>query len=594
MVESTEYGSIAVVVPDERQGLLRNTNKKDAVTHAGNGGPANVPWKLGTALVALLVIITLVIRNYPPNEEIDADLKAENLEQILNAAEPLFYLDQLVNHHDPATTTYAQRYFEKKKYFGGPGSPIFVILGGEDELDGLLYPWIHEHLAQTYNAVTFALEHRFFGQSWPVPQHQVTNADLAALLTPNQALWDAVRFIQHKRAELKCSLDRRQVATYCPVMTVGGSYPGFLSALMRFVHADVVDISYAASAPLNLYSHHVDVDAYYEKVTIEAERASPGCSAAVRHVLEAIHSDLYAIPRDDFVADALAEPYGLCKGSIPHYIQDGPTLADELVFIVATHLAEYNMMYYPPGPTRDLVKACQIFQQGRQQAEEEQEPADQHHRHRHHHHRHRHDSSYTPAPAAILATFLAMGNDADNNVDEREACYDLAGKELPDGPNATITGSDWSGIGSGDASIFWEFISCQLLSPTGFSASSMFPPREWSFAWERQHCYDRFQWNISPNGLEDEFHFDERANVTHLLLTNGLVDGWSLSSILQSDAPGVTVVNMENGAHHSDLDHHGPTLNDTDDVKAAFEQIRSVIGSWLDEIRSGGDENDAA
>jgi hypothetical protein len=101
-------------------------------------------------------------------------------------------------------------------------------------------------------------------------------------------------------------------------------------------------------------------------------------------------------------------------------------------------------------------------------------------------------------------------------------------------------------VGSDGASIFWDLFVLSIAITTGFSESSMFPARQWS---------------IAPNALKEEFHFDERASVTHLLLTNGIVDGWSLSSILQSEAPGVTVVNMVNGAHHSDLDHHGSTPN---------------------------------
>lgn len=36
--------------------------------------------------------------------------------------------------------------------------------------------------------------------------------------------------------------------------TAGGSYPGWLSAMMRIRYPEVVDISYAASAPLGFYS----------------------------------------------------------------------------------------------------------------------------------------------------------------------------------------------------------------------------------------------------------------------------------------------------------------------------------------------------
>ena len=50
-------------------------------------------------------------------------------------------------------------------------------------------------------------------------------------------------------------------------------------------------------------------------------------------------------------------------------------------------------------------------------------------------------------------------------------------------------------------------------------------------------------------------------------------------------SPGVKVVNMVNGAHHSDLSHTGPTENDTPDVKEAFVEITATIGKWLDDVR---------
>ena len=44
-----------------------------------------------------------------------------------------FFANQLVDHLDPinnANRTWTQRYYMSDKYFGGPGSPIFIILGG--------------------------------------------------------------------------------------------------------------------------------------------------------------------------------------------------------------------------------------------------------------------------------------------------------------------------------------------------------------------------------------------------------------------------------------------------------------------------------
>jgi hypothetical protein len=70
---------------------------------------------------------------------------------------------------------------------------------------------------------------------------------------------------------------------YCPVITVGGSYPGFLSAMMRTRYPGVVDMAYAASAPLRFYAQQIDQYEYYKVVTASAERSVKGCAHAVRY-----------------------------------------------------------------------------------------------------------------------------------------------------------------------------------------------------------------------------------------------------------------------------------------------------------------------
>ena len=231
-----------------------NVSKYGSITiHTPSPAPSEVvpekrrhmPWKLAIPLAVLTLVVLFMIAT-------DRRTKDRNLESHVMAStkssdddddsggsqhlKQYFYDDQLVDHHDVHRhKTFTQRYYQKGDYFGGPGSPIFLIFGGEDPLENLLYPFVYDQLAQKFNAHTFALEHRFFGTSMPVQNG--TNAELHQLLTPDQALRDAARFIQHKRRELGCSLHRSS-RHYCPAITVGGSYPGFLSGLMRFAHAD--------------------------------------------------------------------------------------------------------------------------------------------------------------------------------------------------------------------------------------------------------------------------------------------------------------------------------------------------------------------
>jgi hypothetical protein len=164
-------------------------------------------------------------------------------------------------------------------------------------------------------------------------------------LAPEQALMDYVNLIRSTQAELGCSPNRSS-PEYCPVVTIGGSYPGFLSAMMRFVHPDVVDIGYASSAPLILYEHPAGFDSneYYDKVTQVAEKAYPGCTHAVRSSLKELHEWL-----DGKHAPTLKQAMkklGICEDTFPEYIANTQLLATELTQVVVTSSADSNMVRF--------------------------------------------------------------------------------------------------------------------------------------------------------------------------------------------------------------------------------------------------------
>lgn len=459
-----------------------------------------------------------------------------------NPLRAMYFKDAIVNHNKPNTSgTYLQKYYENLDFFGGPGHPLFVIMGGEDPIDRILYPFVSEHLAKSFYAYTMCIEHRFYGESWPLKKP--TNADLRELLSPRQALQDAVRLVQDKRKELGCG--PKGTSDYCPVVTVGASYPGFLSALMRMAYPDVVDIGYASSTPLHLYSHDLDRSAYFEKITEVADDVSPGCAKAVKDSLLAVKQEMLSSDTDDI--KFLAAKYGVCTKNIPDYIQTKAMFVQETLMVVSMHFAEYDMEYYPPGPTQDLVVGCKIFQ----------------------------NKNYTPGER--LSAFLRMQPDA-------RKCFDL-NSEVPPGQNGTISAADWSGVG-GDASAWmWDFQSCTLIPENSISNRTMFPPRKWTLGWLTDHCQSRFGYTPHPDALKNEFGFDNLTAFSRLLFTNGLRDGWSVASVTADVSDSIKAINMFNGAHHSDLTHEGPSDNDTLDVKDAHKRIFQLVGEWLDQVR---------
>ena len=477
-------------------------------------------------------------------------------------APELFYDDQIVDHDNPDDLgRWSQRYYIWEYHFRGPGFPILVILGGEGSIDpttGIVYPFVAEHLARDMGAFVLQPEHRFYGKSQPKPIGDLDDPR-EKLLTPKQALQDAMRLIEFYRERLPCSSDRSS-QDYCPVITVGGSYPGFLSAMARLLFPQVVDMAYAASAPMKFYAQLTDVNAYYDHITAVAEKASPGCASVVREALDTVNNLILGSSNDSI--DELAVELGFCSGSVPAYIDSVQTFADEIFMIFGYSTANDNMAYYPPTERTRLYGMCRLF-----------------------------DDSTKSATDKVKEFFLGRLAVEDNG------CIAMT-SQLPTGRNATISGGDWSGDGWGPSAESWDFQTCTLcVEKIGFSESSMYPKREWTLSWMERHCWDRFGVVPRPHKLADEWGFDDLAgktNASRILFTNGLNDGWSVSGIKESLSPDLIALNFENGAHHSDLSGRGPTDEDTPDIQAGFRTIKNILFKWLFELRTESDRINVA
>jgi pimeloyl-ACP methyl ester carboxylesterase len=481
-----------------------------------------------------------------------------------------YYSDQLVDHdaadsaeQDDTTsnqkTYWTQRYYTWDNEFKGPGHPIFLIMGGEGNIEpstGLFYPYITHHLAKHFGAFVLQPEHRFYGESQPAII-TLEHDPRPKLFTPKQALQDAMRLLQQYQVhELGCSANKT-APDYCPVITVGGSYPGWLSAMARLLFPNIVDMAYAASAPMLFYSQQVEPNAYYNHISKVAEKSLPGCFQNVKRTLYVVDIILQALPLNDL--DNMVQAFGFCPDSRPGYIQDlHPTLAHELFMIIGYTFANDNMANYPPDNTTKLHASCQVF------------------------------ANTHLDPVQKVEQFIKMHYSSK----QTNKCVDMQQTQVPTGPNATISGGDWSGVGFGSSGESWDFQTCTLLvERIGFSSTeSMFPARNWTMEWMTEHCQSRFHVTPEPLKLVNEWHFDDlanAANASHILFTNGLNDGWSVGGIMSNLSETLLALNFENGAHHSDLSGTGPSDRDTLDIQQGFLHIRDLFSDWLHDLPGG-------
>jgi GNAT superfamily N-acetyltransferase len=507
--------------------------------------------------VAVTLLLLGVQVGLDQDKDRDVQTSLLGIEDRLPENTPQFYTEQPVDHFDNTKTTkdtdtWSHRYYAKSKYFQGPGHAIFLVVGGEGPNDrGMFYPFVNRYLASKFGAFVLHPEHRFYGLSQPLLNP--TSEDLKKLLTLQQVMADMLKIAQHYRKKLGCSMERSS-KRYCPLIAVGGSYPGFLSAIMRLVHSDLVDIAYASSAPLKLYARESHQFRYHDVIAKSAERASPGCAHAVKTTVTEVDK---AIQRSVDFRKFATKTSGLniCSGSIPNYITTNDLFSKEVMQIVADTFADLNMDNYPPSNLTDLAQVCHIFQN---------------------------ESLDSFGKLAQLWARLEF------NIDPALSCFNMS-SQLPDGPNATISGSDWSGLGPGPTGKMWDFQCCTTLTPAvGFGKNSMFPYRKWSIEWLTHHCLERFNVTPKPFELVNEWKFNNLAKqgATRILFTNGLNDLWSAGSYLKSSSESIRVVNMPNGAHHSELYHTNDEDVDTDDVKRAHDEITDILSQWLDEIKS--------
>jgi Serine carboxypeptidase S28 len=481
---------------------------------------------------------------------------------------PQYYHGQKVDHLSSASSRlWTQRYYTSERYFDGPGFPILVIFGGEGAIEpstGLFYPFVVETLASRFRAFVVQPEHRFYGASQPIPRAEIEYTQQKGypdpritLLTYEQALYDFMQLTQSIQSEWGCSFDRTS-EFYCPVVTIGGSYPGFLSAMARIMFPDIVDMAYAASAPMKFYAQQVPDHAYYEHISKVADAALPQCSRGVQQALYEI--------QEFFQSGTAPSPFdiGICPGTIPPYCTvdgtlDTETFLNEIFMMVGYTFANANMAYYPPSNDTMLYQLCHIFV----------------------------DDSAT-AVAKLRQFFLTSLLPRNST----SSCVNMM-HEVPYGSNGTISAGDWSGVGSGTSGDSWDFQTCTLnVEAIAFNSTrSMFVDRPWSYQWLTEHCGNRFLGVIpQPYTLNEKWHIDDLTAISglaNILFTNGLRDGWSVSGIQENISDTVVAINFPNGAHHSDLSGRVPSENDTDDLRIGFAQIQSILTTWLQRLPGG-------
>jgi len=141
----------------------------------------------------------------------------------------------VIDHYNyQVNNTYSQRYWINDKYWNDTASPNFIYICGEYRCsvpETRLFPFM---VGASHGARLFVLEHRFYGDSQPFDNWNMTSL---TYLSSEQAMSDLAYFLG------AMNLDNPARQT----IVIGGSYPGALSGWFRSRYPHMAIASWASS-----------------------------------------------------------------------------------------------------------------------------------------------------------------------------------------------------------------------------------------------------------------------------------------------------------------------------------------------------------
>lgn len=229
------------------------------------------------ALAPAALVMSQVAHHHAPV----LDLKRIKSLAVTDNAPPTQYIEIPIDHFGGKTKdTFKNRYWYNDTFYEANG-PVVVMDVGESNAAPFV-TFLEEaqlqsavmQVARKYKGIGVVWEHRYYGESVPFVNGNLTGKSLTAdqwkYLTVQQALEDVVYFSS------RFNTSKADAATLAPSKTpwifMGGSYPGVRAALMRVRNPDVIYASWASSAPVQA---QVNMSSYWDTI----QRALPqNCS----------------------------------------------------------------------------------------------------------------------------------------------------------------------------------------------------------------------------------------------------------------------------------------------------------------------------
>ncbi|KAK4505529.1 hypothetical protein PRZ48_003492 [Zasmidium cellare] len=198
--------------------------------------------------------------------------------------------------------TYENRFWVDSTYYQ-PGGPVVLFNNGESGVGAdTLSTYLGSNsanmeIAKNFNGMAVVFEHRYYGESIPVPVDNKTGYALNEgdykYLTTEQALEDMVFLANNFQPKNWVDAWERLDPSTTPWIIIGASYPGLLAVFARIRNPEVFYASWASSAPVETVNA---MPTYYEQIYKDMTR---NCSADIAAASRYLDSVLINGTRDE-------------------------------------------------------------------------------------------------------------------------------------------------------------------------------------------------------------------------------------------------------------------------------------------------------
>ncbi|CAH1647192.1 unnamed protein product [Spodoptera littoralis] len=253
-------------------------------------------------MILFLLLLSLISTSCAKKEPRVVDMFAGIKPSVRNDSLPArnvqtSFLMMPVDHFDPHNSaTFRQKFMYNEEFFGGDGSPIFIMIGGDWPIyhnwltNGNMYEMARENKGyQVY------IEHRYYGESQVFPTSTTENL---RFLNANQALADLAYFITEMKRQPR--FVRSKVILY------GGAYAGKLAMWFkqRYPHLAVGSVASSAAILAKVEISEL-LEVVHEAFLLE------GGEQCIAHIRQGIHETVTAL-QTETGKRTIEEVFSLC------------------------------------------------------------------------------------------------------------------------------------------------------------------------------------------------------------------------------------------------------------------------------------------